>query len=97
MAVWGKLNRCSGASAHYPTHYDGQSGMYCLREGACGGGGAAAEPLDVVRCAWAGDHEIPGALDDDTPDGPDFWGTKLIWQFFAEHPRRHQHNVTAAA
>ena len=89
VAMWRQLDGCTGPAAHYPTKYDGQSELYCLREGSCSAGSAGVGPLDVVRCAWSGDHEIPGALDDDTPIGPDYWGTYLIWKFFQDHPRQH--------
>lgn len=95
MATWTKLDRCTGPAVHYPTQYDGQSELYCLREGKCTSTETTG-PLDVVRCAWNGDHEIPGALDDDTPPGPDYWGTYLIWKFFEEHPR-HNYRSTVGA
>jgi hypothetical protein len=39
---------CEEVWEHFPTSFDHQSGLWCVRQGRCPGG------VSVVRCAWQG-------------------------------------------
>ena len=77
-------NDCVGKAEHTVTPYDGTAGLYCMREGVCGGardhaagsdrseGAATAAgqlgPEGLVRCTWDGGHHVPGANMDPLQD-----------------------------
>ena len=50
---WIISNGCTGTPSHYPTSYDGISGLYCVQQGSCTAG-------IVVNCSWNGGHNWYG-------------------------------------
>ena len=83
MGAWRAANGCDGAPAQWPTRFDGDVGLYCVREGSCAAGGDAG----LVHCSWGGAHHVPGAADDptNTAQTPRFCGMRLMWDFLKVH------------